>query len=233
MIPAAPVARGEPRRIHPPMAAVKPCQSSTANSSVSGTPPAISGTPPTRVAKSLRSRARASATTRPKDSASETCTKAVEASKMAVSSPLLEDVTIDGATGVLLNITGGLDMTMAEVNEACTCIKEEAHPDANIIFGTVIDERMKDEFKITVIATGFDKATSARREQFSLSDDLRTPAFARRNPQKANSGIRTGTAASEERLEQIKKDHQNYVGATIEDNYDIPTYLRRDIDSGN
>ncbi|MFA6034454.1 MAG: cell division protein FtsZ [Myxococcota bacterium] len=163
--------------------------------------------------------------------------KAIEASKMAVNSPLLEDVTIDGATGVLLNITGGLDMTMAEVNEACTCIKEEAHPDANIIFGTVIDERMKDEFKITVIATGFDKGASSRREHMINSDDLRIPAFARMNSQKAGSGIRVVAAGSDERnkerIEQIKKDHQNFVGATVEDNYDIPTYLRRDIDSGN
>ena len=93
--------------------------------------------------------------------------KAVESARAAVTSPLLDDVEIDGATGVLINITGGLDMSLQEVNEACTAIREAAHPDANIIFGAVIDERMKDEFKITVVATGFDKTAQTRRENIA------------------------------------------------------------------
>ena len=81
--------------------------------------------------------------------------RAVEAAQKAISSPLLEDVSIQGARGVLINITGGPDLSLHEVNEAATLIQEEAEDDANIIFGAVIDESMGDEVRITVIATGF------------------------------------------------------------------------------
>src|SRR5205085_7341792 len=81
--------------------------------------------------------------------------RAVEAAQQAISSPLLEDVTLNGATGILLNITGGPDLTLAEMNEACSLIAEAADPDANIIFGSVIDPHAGDEVRITVIATGF------------------------------------------------------------------------------
>jgi cell division protein FtsZ len=87
--------------------------------------------------------------------------KALEAAQQAVASPLLEDTTIDGATGILINITGGPDLTLAEINEAATLIQEAAHEDANIIFGSVIDAAMEDQVRITVIATGFDPAIRA------------------------------------------------------------------------
>src|ERR671929_997457 len=86
--------------------------------------------------------------------------RAVEATQQAISSPLLEEATIQGAKGVLINITGGNDLTLYEVNEASSIIREAADDDANIIFGAVIDETMRDEMKITVIATGFDKVMS-------------------------------------------------------------------------
>jgi cell division protein FtsZ len=85
--------------------------------------------------------------------------RAVEAAQRAISSPLLEEASIEGAKGVLINITGGDDMTLFEVNEAASIIQEAADEDANIIFGTVINPKMKDEIKVTVIATGFDAAT--------------------------------------------------------------------------
>ncbi|MEK6704601.1 MAG: cell division protein FtsZ [Bdellovibrionota bacterium] len=80
--------------------------------------------------------------------------RAVEAATNAISSPLLEDVSIDGATGIIINITGGSNLKIHEVNEATTLIMEAAHEDAEIIFGTVIDESMKETVKVTVIATG-------------------------------------------------------------------------------
>src|SRR6184192_1975511 len=83
--------------------------------------------------------------------------RAVEATQQAISSPLLEEATIQGAKGVLINITGGSDLTLYEVNAASTIIREAADGEANIIFGAVLDETMKDEVKITVIATGFDR----------------------------------------------------------------------------
>jgi cell division protein FtsZ len=84
--------------------------------------------------------------------------RATEAAEMAISSPLLEDVSIEGATGILINITGGPDLTLHEVNEASSLIQQAAHEDANIIFGSVIDPNLSDEVRITVIATGFDRS---------------------------------------------------------------------------
>ena len=87
--------------------------------------------------------------------------RAIEAATNAISSPLLEDVSIDGATGIIINITGGSNLKIHEVNEATTLIMEAAHEDAEIIFGTVIDDSMKDQVKVTVIATGLGGAAAA------------------------------------------------------------------------
>ncbi len=84
--------------------------------------------------------------------------RALEAASNAISSPLLEDVSIHGATGIIINITGGSNLKIHEVNEATTLIMEAAHEDAEIIFGTVIDDAMKDSLKVTVIATGLNSA---------------------------------------------------------------------------
>tara|TARA_B110001454_G_scaffold171291_1_gene162090 strand:- start:125390 stop:126997 length:1608 start_codon:yes stop_codon:yes gene_type:complete len=81
--------------------------------------------------------------------------RAVEAATFAISSPLLENIKIDGATGIIINVTGGSDLSLYEVNEASTLITEAAHEDAEIIFGAVIDDSLGDEVRVTVIATGF------------------------------------------------------------------------------
>jgi len=88
--------------------------------------------------------------------------RATEAAETAISSPLLEDVSIDGATGILINITGGPDLTLHEVNEASSLIQQAAHEDANIIFGSVIDPNLSEEVRITVIATGFNHAAATQ-----------------------------------------------------------------------
>jgi len=88
--------------------------------------------------------------------------RARKAAEAAITSSLL-DVTIDGARGILFNITGGTDMTLFEVNEAAALIKESAHPEVNLIFGAQVDESMGDEVRITVIATGFEQSRVARR----------------------------------------------------------------------
>jgi len=82
--------------------------------------------------------------------------RAVEAATAAISSPLLENISIDGATGIIINVTGGADLSLYEVNEASTLITEAAHEDAEIIFGAVIDDTLGDEIRVTVIATGFE-----------------------------------------------------------------------------
>ena len=79
------------------------------------------------------------------------------AANAAISSPLLEDASVKGARGVIINVTGGSDLSLGEVHEASTIIHEAAHEEANIIFGAVIDPRLEGQVKITVIATGFDR----------------------------------------------------------------------------
>lgn len=85
--------------------------------------------------------------------------RAIEAARQAISSPLLEEASINGARGVLVNISGGSDISLHEVNDAVAIIREAAHEDANIIFGTVIDSKMNQQISVTVIATGFDRPT--------------------------------------------------------------------------
>src|SRR6201990_371407 len=89
--------------------------------------------------------------------------RAMEAAQEAIASPLLEAGAIDGARGILINVTGSSSLKLAEVQQACTIIQGAAHDDANIIFGAVLDEKMKDSVKITVIATGFREVPSMRR----------------------------------------------------------------------
>ncbi|HLY90382.1 MAG TPA: cell division protein FtsZ [Acetobacteraceae bacterium] len=89
-------------------------------------------------------------------------TRAQDAARMAISSPLL-DISMEGAKGVLLNITGGIDLALSEINEAADVVAQAADPEANIIFGAVIDSKLENEIKITVIATGFDVSQRAGR----------------------------------------------------------------------
>jgi cell division protein FtsZ len=104
--------------------------------------------------------------------------RAVEAAQRAISSPLLEDVSIKGARGLLINVTGGPDMSLYEVNEAASLIQEEAHEDANIIFGAVIDEKIADEIHVTVIATGFGEREREHERHSSRYSPAGTPVTA-------------------------------------------------------
>jgi cell division protein FtsZ len=90
-------------------------------------------------------------------------TRAMEAANRAISSPLLEDASVKGARGVIINVTGGTDLSLIEVSEASAIIQEAAHEDANIIFGAVVDPMMQGKVKITVIATGFDRAAAIKQ----------------------------------------------------------------------
>jgi cell division protein FtsZ len=115
--------------------------------------------------------------------------RASKAAQSAINSPLLE-TSMQGARGVIINVTGGTDMGLLEVSEAAQIVREAADPDANIIFGAVIDEKAHDELRITVIATGFDAvrrteeyvapADDRVKEPVKLIDDLDIPAFLRR-----------------------------------------------------
>src|SRR3954464_11476519 len=110
--------------------------------------------------------------------------RAVEATQEAISSPLLEEASIKGARGVLINITGGHDLTLYEINEAASIVREEADEDANIIFGHVIDETMADAMKITVIATGFRRETATASLPAGVQMPVTTPPrYAPRSPE--------------------------------------------------
>lgn len=132
--------------------------------------------------------------------------RAVNSAKMAISSPLLEESSIDGAKGVLINITGGSSLSLHEVHEAATLIRDSAHEDANIIFGSVIDPDLDDEIVVTVIATGFeDKPKTAM------------PSYDKWRPSREVIALK-----GSERL--LSKD----IGLNInESDLDVPTFMRK------
>lgn len=141
------------------------------------------------------------------------------AAEEAISSQLL-DVTIDGARGILFNVTGGSDMSLYEVNQAAAIIRETAHPDANLIFGAVIDEAMGDELRITVIATGFERSAPSRRQVLQERYGRRSPSDSGSAPPSAGPRASEGTQpGSQEDGASEPKYSPN--------NLDIPAFLRR------
>ncbi len=177
--------------------------------------------------------------------------RALTAAKMAVESPLLEDVQIDGATGILINITGGADMTLVEVNQACSLIQEAAHEDANIIFGSVIDDGMGERLKITVIATGFTSRDARRIERLDATRAVRgptqgsaampqqeaaparhpaaqrTPEIGRVTPAPGLPRVTPPPAPPRERpVRHISWEELRQMTGASEDELDIPTFLR-------
>ncbi|MCA9950250.1 MAG: cell division protein FtsZ [Anaerolineales bacterium] len=143
------------------------------------------------------------------------------AAEQAVSSRLL-DVTIDGARGILFNITGGSDLSLFEVNQAAAIIRETAHPDANLIFGAVIDESMGDEIRITVIATGFER-NPARRQVMQQYNRTAPQQSTRREPPvpAPSSAPRQPQPAEPKRAPEMAD--ARYASS----NLDIPAFLRR------
>jgi len=145
------------------------------------------------------------------------------AAEQAISSQLL-DITIDGARGILFNVTGGPDLTLFEVNQAAAIIKETAHPDVNLIFGAVIDPNMGDEVRVTVIATGFERAGMPRRV-----------VETRQQAQKPRTEIKlSATNETVERapsvnrpLEPVASQPTDFQPRTFNtEDLDIPTFLR-------
>jgi cell division protein FtsZ len=116
--------------------------------------------------------------------------RAVEAAEQATSSPLLE-TTLEGAHGILLSITGGRDLSLWEVNEAAKTVQEAAHPDANIIFGAMLDEKLSDEVWITVVATGYDQHRNARKaaRRDALSEPAGEPRVSRLGEPRRRSSV--------------------------------------------
>lgn len=158
--------------------------------------------------------------------------RAIEAAEKAITSPLLEDISIHGARGVLMNITASPDVTLQEVNEAAELIHGEAYEDANIIWGMVIDPNLEDRVRVTVIATGFGERAVEGDTTVSMAsvvngkdngsagvtDRLEVPAFAR----KAKEG-QVGEVIKLKKLSVLSSSED-------EDKYEIPTFLRKQVD---
>jgi cell division protein FtsZ len=147
--------------------------------------------------------------------------RARTAAEQALSSRLL-DVTIDGARGILFNVTGGSDLSLFEINQAASIIRETAHPDVNLIFGAVVDESMDDEIRITVIATGFERvAPHVHHMTRSNERSMPTRPLVRENA--PNAAARPEGA----RMEPVRPvSSQNSPGFRPDD-LDIPTFLRK------
>ncbi len=148
--------------------------------------------------------------------------RAKEAAQKAISSPLLEDISIHGARGVLINVTGNSDMKLHEVHEASTLIQEQAHEDAKVIWGLVFDDNMSDNIRITVIATGFEEAAvrdddnkvEPIRRRAGLFEDEDVPPFIKKK-------VAVDYKELKPKSESIDID---------DDRYDVPTFLRKQAD---
>ena len=166
-------------------------------------------------------------------------TKAVDAATKAVSSPLLEDASVDGARGVIINVTGGPDLSLVEVSEATSIIHAAAHEDANIIFGAVIDPDMEGQVKITVIATGFDRdgaePATGRATAKTPIDLQQYASWQQGEPLERTAGTRF--TVSRRPLIELPLPASNDtdetgemlldVAATSESDLDVPAFLRQ------
>ncbi len=168
------------------------------------------------------------------------------AAEQAIHSPLLDDISVQGATGVLINVVGGHDMKMKEIQEAASLVQEQAHEDANIIFGASIDESMGDALKVTVIATGFNPvaeeipveiARETRRSSLSLRESLapRSAAAASRDAAPAFSTRRPAAPAQQATNARdgqiglpVLRDRITFPSALDPDaEWDVPAFQRR------
>ncbi|MCB0974122.1 MAG: cell division protein FtsZ, partial [Actinobacteria bacterium] len=162
--------------------------------------------------------------------------RAIAAARQAISSPLLE-ASMEGARGILLNISGPSDLGLFEVNEAAEIIAESAHDDANIIFGAVIDDSLGDEVRVTVIAAGFDRldsrdadrgpATSSARDEQDFDDDY-DDAEATRPARRAPAGRMSRAELADEPSRPIRRSR--FLDETeddpFDDDFDVPSFLR-------
>jgi cell division protein FtsZ len=148
--------------------------------------------------------------------------RAKKAAEQAISSQLL-DITIDGARGVLFNVTGGSNLTLFEVNQAAAIIRETAHPDVNMIFGAVIDPQMGDELRVTVIATGFERSGVPRRALERVATRTEKPASVSMPFIRPSESV--SIAAEMKPVSEIRSTMSQPV--INSDDLDIPTFLRK------
>jgi cell division protein FtsZ len=160
--------------------------------------------------------------------------RATEAAQKAIHSPLLEDTSIEGARGILINVTGGDDLTLFEINEAAMVVQKSAHQDANIIFGAVIDPAVKNEMFVTVIATGFNHPAGMEAPpQTVAAPQLRKPPVkpeAKEEKPENKEKRRNVTRIPATRNEEKKKSLVSLDLRDFADELDIPTFIRNQAD---
>lgn len=148
--------------------------------------------------------------------------RALQAAQQALASPLL-DVTIDGAQGILFNITGGPDLSLFEINQAATIIRETAHPDVNLIFGAVVDENMGDHIRITVIATGFEHSAPMFRSMTRSANQTRQSTQQSRSAQPQRETV----SVSSHSQSTVSSQSQTAASQYPPNNLDLPAFLRK------
>jgi cell division protein FtsZ len=151
--------------------------------------------------------------------------RARDAATQALSSRLL-DVTIDGARGILFNVTGGPDMTLYEINQAAAIIRETAHPDVNLIFGAVIDEKMSNKLRITVIATGFEH-TVPMRQMSSATTSQSARMMPNRQPTRESVPANAPAAQTAARPQQSQQARPGSQDAYRFNDLEVPAFLRK------
>jgi cell division protein FtsZ len=152
--------------------------------------------------------------------------RAVDAAQKAVASPLLDDTSIEGAKGILINFTGGSDMAIHEVEEAARIVQNAAHEDANIIFGAVLDPTLQDEIRITVIATGFTEKKDVPVMPAALANKI---VEMTRPIRPALNGAGAGVGAWRRRATEARIEGFDEIDAANDD-LDVPAFLRRQAD---
>jgi cell division protein FtsZ len=161
--------------------------------------------------------------------------RAIEAAQKAICSPLLEEGSVEGARGVLLNITGGPNMSLHEIEEAASIIQQTADPEANIIVGQVINPDMGDDLVVTVIATGFERDD----QPVAVAADRLATARSQRTNQQVLAGV--GATLGERphkdldrpaflRRTNDPRENMDRVTAVSDDEWDVPTFLRKQAD---
>jgi cell division protein FtsZ len=160
--------------------------------------------------------------------------RAVEAAQEAISSPLLDEVSISGARGVLINITGGMDLAIDEVSQISSIIQEEAGDDAEIIFGAVHDPTLEGKVRVTVIATGFDRSQEEEekviRPEFARTPQPKTRAQAPAEQVQSVRRVAVGGGGSEPVELPFKRYPDRIVTTEQIRELDIPTFIRRQMD---
>lgn len=150
------------------------------------------------------------------------------AAEQAITSPLLDDISVEGATGVLINVVGGADMRMREIQEAASLVQEQAHEDANIIFGASIDQEMAEVLKVTVIATGFEKSPAANRSAVEAGKAVALPSSDKmKHEDESRLSVNEAAPVYSRRSAPSSSTRAPSYPSSLDTDWDTPAFQRR------